>query len=460
MNWLALIFVQILVCAPGAWGEELLDNTEEIVRKLEADLCAPKIEPTEGGFCADCAPAAVSLTPKLDAELADDDKMELHFLEAFRSRSLAAADNLNEQIKFMVESIAEAKENVSALRNVLAPLDALNEGLIAAKPIDGKDLVAARKFLSERMNKKDSAIAIQESTIKVAEEMNKPEGEKDKLEEKTLYLYPTTDLATLKGDLETLTQERARIKSLLGHLERAEKQKAILNPEDSKTLSEILSKEKEQVVKELDFAELLLVDQEKMLQVHKNKLEAVAGLFGAPAKGDARAMLKHYRQALRPLKEVLRERKGYSDCGLTPGEEAALWEYTGHFYGEINRAMRAGGPAAERHKGQIHLLKRALKKIKPFSGPVRRGADLPPEVLAQHQPGQVVNYSAFTSTSVGTGFLSPHRLVIHSKTGRFIAPYSEAYSEYEVLFAPTKFKVVSRKDLAGGKVEIVLQEED
>ncbi len=147
-------------------------------------------------------------------------------------------------------------------------------------------------------------------------------------------------------------------------------------------------------------------------------------------------------------------------CGLTLDELLALTLYTGSYYGSLNKALRQG--RAESVKPFTDVLVSALKKIKPYTGTVKRGADLPAEAAKKYSVGAVVTYPGFTSSSVGTGFGGKYNFVIRSKTGRLIAPYSGSYGELEVLFpAGARFKVLSMKTSGVDKreqTEIVMEE--
>ena len=83
---------------------------------------------------------------------------------------------------------------------------------------------------------------------------------------------------------------------------------------------------------------------------------------------------------------------------------------------------------------------------------------LPPEELKDYVEGAIVTYPGYTSTSLSYGFGRIQNFVIRSKTGRYIAPYTRSYYEYEVLFpAGTKFKVIKR-DEDGPYTHIVMEE--
>jgi hypothetical protein len=116
---------------------------------------------------------------------------------------------------------------------------------------------------------------------------------------------------------------------------------------------------------------------------------------------------------------------------------------------------------------RVEALNQALDKLPPHDGPVFRGASLPPEMLAQYQPGATVSESAFWSTSMdlgvarSTAFSGNVEFWILSKTGRDISSFSAIPSEREVLFrTDVPFYVVDRRlDHATGKTIIKMIEQ-
>jgi hypothetical protein len=151
--------------------------------------------------------------------------------------------------------------------------------------------------------------------------------------------------------------------------------------------------------------------------------------------------------------------------GITENEEFAIAGYKHDTYSVVNSALRSHDLAQlKRYEHYIDTLKSAVLKAPLFQGVVRRGTDLPASIDAQHFVGNIVTYDAFTSTSMGTGFI--HRdfcLVITSKTGRAIealSPWGGATAgEEEVLFLPgTQFKVVDRSPPAKDCTHITLEE--
>jgi hypothetical protein len=116
---------------------------------------------------------------------------------------------------------------------------------------------------------------------------------------------------------------------------------------------------------------------------------------------------------------------------------------------------------------RVDALNRALDKLPPHNGPVFRGTDFPPEVLAQYQPGAVDIESAFLSTSMdlgvaqSTAFAGNVEFRILSKTGRDISLISMFPSEREVLFGTgVPFYVIDRRpDHVTGRIVIEMIEQ-
>ncbi|MCM2323227.1 MAG: ADP-ribosyltransferase domain-containing protein [Oligoflexia bacterium] len=111
----------------------------------------------------------------------------------------------------------------------------------------------------------------------------------------------------------------------------------------------------------------------------------------------------------------------------------------------------------------IEAMRRGLKKLPVFRGTVRRGVSkLPAEVLAEHQEGATVTYSAFTSTSKGQGyFLGKIVFKIDSKSGRDLDVSNFNRQEKEVIFLPgTRFKVLKREKLSEEIYQFELEEVD
>jgi hypothetical protein len=128
----------------------------------------------------------------------------------------------------------------------------------------------------------------------------------------------------------------------------------------------------------------------------------------------------------------------------------ALADYTGSGYEDLNGALRSDALEASQH-ARVDALNRALEKLPPYEGPVIRGTNLSPDVIAQYQPGEVVTEDAFLSTTTNTAvarspmFAGNVEFRILSSTGRDVSSLSMFPGEQEILFpAGTRFYVVSK----------------
>jgi hypothetical protein len=128
----------------------------------------------------------------------------------------------------------------------------------------------------------------------------------------------------------------------------------------------------------------------------------------------------------------------------------ALADYTESGYEELNGALRSDAMDASQ-QARVEALNNALDKLPAYDGLVVRGANLPPEVLAQYEPGEVITESAFISTTTNPAvaqspaFAGNVEFRIQSTTGRDISSVSLFPAEQEVLFpAGAKFYVVSK----------------
>lgn len=153
--------------------------------------------------------------------------------------------------------------------------------------------------------------------------------------------------------------------------------------------------------------------------------------------------------------------------GLTQAERVILNHYTGIGYEPINATLWGKPVAAswgtkEQIGSAIDVLRSALNKLPNHIGSVVRRTDMPSEFLAKHEVGSIVEHKGFSSATYGDKDVfdyQPHRLVIHSKSGKridWISQYDK--SELEVLFtSPTKMKVLWRSEV-GGIIEMELEE--
>lgn len=150
--------------------------------------------------------------------------------------------------------------------------------------------------------------------------------------------------------------------------------------------------------------------------------------------------------------------------GMVDQELVATYSYTSTGYVPLNRGLRSGDPNKIASVAAFRdTLNGALDKLPDRPGMTRRGTDLPADVLARYQPGQVVTELGFTST--GKPFKGDVRFEIHGRHGKLVQPYSAHPSEEEVLFrSGTKFGVVRRETIrtpvGTTEIHIVLEEID
>lgn len=131
-------------------------------------------------------------------------------------------------------------------------------------------------------------------------------------------------------------------------------------------------------------------------------------------------------------------------------DQLALADYTGSGYEDLNSALRSDALDASQH-ARVAALNNALEKLPAHDGPVVRGSNLPPDVLARYQPGEVITEKAFLSTTTdpavahSPAFAGNVEFRILSSTGRDISSVSLFPEEQEILFrAGTKFYVVNK----------------
>lgn len=230
-----------------------------------------------------------------------------------------------------------------------------------------------------------------------------------------------------------------------------------LSEEESQQLSDQLKtyqKQLDEMLELVDKGKCKIGDTEPIAQ----KIAELYKKVGLPKPNPFRECLlkvmnSDYEYLLQNMKQVQQNYnfqhpdKPLPEDNLTDEEKVAIYAYTGSGYGGLNEALRKGGEKAEAAKPCMQKLNSALNKLPPYKGHlVRRGGTLPEDLLKQHVPGAVVNYPAYTSSSMTIGFGSNHMFVIYSNSGRDVAKYSMHPHEAEVLFMPnTKFKVIDRR---------------
>ena len=184
----------------------------------------------------------------------------------------------------------------------------------------------------------------------------------------------------------------------------------------------------------------------------------LAAMAGPEARVMTWAGEANYRRLAGELTPEMRA--AGAEFGLTEAEMVALRHYTEDGYDALNAALREG--RAGRSTIAADVLNGALDKLPAYNGPVVRRVQLDADALAKHVPGNVVDYPAFTSATKNLERdvmrRKPHRLIIESRTGRSIAPWSAAEWQDEVLFGyPRRFEVMTRKAM-DGYIEIKLRE--
>lgn len=138
---------------------------------------------------------------------------------------------------------------------------------------------------------------------------------------------------------------------------------------------------------------------------------------------------------------------GIIESVLTEDEKAALNAYISSESYTINEKLRSGITLTDEEKWIVDNLDSALGKLPKYKGTVYRSLDSSMmgnlvEFWIFHQPGNIVGYKAFTSTSLKTyDDRMDIQYVITSKSGRNITSFNP--NEEEILFErDTLFRVV------------------
>lgn len=185
----------------------------------------------------------------------------------------------------------------------------------------------------------------------------------------------------------------------------------------------------------------------------------------ARAKGEVKPHYIAYQKANRDYTDDLKgvtarraPRRGMVDQLLV-----AMYSYTRVGFMPLNSRLRSGDPNKIASVAAFRdTLNDALDKLPDRPGVTRRGTNLPADVLARYQPGQVVTELGFTST--GKPFNGNELFKIHGKHGKLVQPYSAHPSEEEVLFrSGTKFVVLDRRTVqveGSTQIRIALEEID
>jgi hypothetical protein len=135
---------------------------------------------------------------------------------------------------------------------------------------------------------------------------------------------------------------------------------------------------------------------------------------------------------------------------FTSDDLSALADYTGSGYRDLNDALRSNALDASQY-ARVEALNGALGKLPAYEGPVVRGTNLPPEVLARYRPDEYIIEKGFMSTTSNpvvaqsSAFAGNVEFRIVSTTGRDVSGVSMFPAEQEILFpAHTRFLVISK----------------
>lgn len=145
--------------------------------------------------------------------------------------------------------------------------------------------------------------------------------------------------------------------------------------------------------------------------------------------------------------------------GLSESDRAALSDYTGLGYAALNRALRSG--ATEGVAGRVNAVSTALGHLPDRPGVSYRDTALSEAQLARYAEGARVTEAGFTSSSTrfDGDFHGNTCFYLQGRHGKYVAPYSEASGESEVLFDHgTEFFVHTHEIDADGRHRIFLIE--
>lgn len=150
------------------------------------------------------------------------------------------------------------------------------------------------------------------------------------------------------------------------------------------------------------------------------------------------------REHIKGYKNVTIKDKG--DIILTEAEQYAMNKYISSDFYTINEKLRNNVKLSDTEQKLANDLDKALDKMPVYNGLVSRSLEIIPEELEEflnkHKLNNIVDYSAYTSTTKGERYnnLSNVELYIESKTGKNITQYND--EEQEILFKRnSKFRV-------------------
>ena len=471
--------IALSLCVGHLTRAQDLPSTEEVLKRVKQNLCAPTIDPSkkkgsksqlEASACTDCANTSVAQSTGLGdtadqvralfAPLkAEEDKAlikrDLAFFRSTYGQTLVASysaynlttgqklKNAQEKLESFVNSKNEVVEGKKKLNETIAALE---------NAATGKELSAAEKLiideqLETEIQKREEKIEAMTAFLGIMKmaATSSPSDSKSKAVE------------NYENDLKNVVQESDLYKKALA----GSKDKDVLE-----VFSNLLGSSKKNPA---NFASLvhfdkLISEHEKEVETLKKKLDEENQKAAKPKSQDVPLtendeLAKSEEKVLSILRNMS-QGDGFKACGMTVAEAAMIRFYTGFGFREMNKALRLGGKPAEEAKIAAEVLNAALKKLSRYTGTVKRGTTLPKDKLNEYQVGKIISFPAYTSTSLSNGWGGNAKFVIHTKTGRYVGAHSAHPSEDEVLIAPgTKFKVIDRKE-TNVDVEFVLDEID
>lgn len=146
---------------------------------------------------------------------------------------------------------------------------------------------------------------------------------------------------------------------------------------------------------------------------------------------------------------------------LSEADRAALSDYTGTGYADMNRALRRQTTMDDNTMRRAEAVSAALSKLPDHSGISYRGTYLSPEQVARYKEGERVTEHGFTSSSnrVDVTFPGNTYFYIQGQHGKYVAPFSNLSGESEVLFdKDTEYFVHAHEIDPSGRHVIILVE--
>jgi uncharacterized protein YukE len=141
---------------------------------------------------------------------------------------------------------------------------------------------------------------------------------------------------------------------------------------------------------------------------------------------------------------------------LSPADRAAIDDYTGSGYRDINGHLRNPDnpnltPAQRAElQARADAVSEALEKLPARPGTTYRGVELNDDLLSRYQPGQVVTERGFTSTSTNPNVANQNfdgntMMVVTGRSGRDMEAHTAVPGESEILYNQgTNFRVLSK----------------